>query len=61
LIALYEHKVFVEGVIWGINSFDQWGVERGKALASSLTNVVASETEYTGSNASTKSLLGKLR
>ena len=34
LIALYEHKVFVQGVIWGINSFDQWGVELGKALAS---------------------------
>jgi glucose-6-phosphate isomerase len=30
LIALYEHKVFVQGVIWGINSFDQWGVELGK-------------------------------
>jgi glucose-6-phosphate isomerase len=36
LIALYEHKVFVEGVIWGINSFDQWGVELGKALARTL-------------------------
>jgi glucose-6-phosphate isomerase len=33
LVALYEHKVFVQGVIWGINSFDQWGVELGKALA----------------------------
>ena len=33
LIALYEHKVLVEGAIWGINSFDQWGVELGKALA----------------------------
>ena len=33
LIALYEHKVFVEGVIWGIDSFDQWGVELGKKLA----------------------------
>ncbi len=33
LIALYEHKVFVEGVLWGVNSFDQWGVELGKALA----------------------------
>jgi glucose-6-phosphate isomerase len=33
LIALYEHKTFVEGVIWGINSFDQWGVELGKTLA----------------------------
>ena len=35
LIALYEHKVFVEGVIWGIDSFDQWGVELGKKLANS--------------------------
>ena len=35
LIALYEHKVFVEGVIWGIDSFDQWGVELGKKLAKS--------------------------
>ena len=33
LVALYEHKVFVQGVIWGINSFDQWGVELGKVLA----------------------------
>jgi glucose-6-phosphate isomerase len=36
LIALYEHKIFVQGVIWGINSFDQWGVELGKTLASRL-------------------------
>ncbi|WP_293676869.1 glucose-6-phosphate isomerase [uncultured Phenylobacterium sp.] len=36
LIALYEHKVFVEGVLWGINSFDQWGVELGKALAAQV-------------------------
>jgi glucose-6-phosphate isomerase len=34
LLALYEHKTFVEGVLWGINSFDQWGVELGKTLAS---------------------------
>jgi glucose-6-phosphate isomerase len=34
LIALYEHKVFVEGVLWGVDSFDQWGVELGKSLAS---------------------------
>jgi len=33
LIALYEHKVFVEGVLWGLDSFDQWGVELGKTLA----------------------------
>ncbi|MOA56400.1 Glucose-6-phosphate isomerase [compost metagenome] len=36
LLALYEHKVFVQGVIWGINPFDQWGVEFGKALAKNI-------------------------
>ncbi|HET6376964.1 MAG TPA: glucose-6-phosphate isomerase [Methylocella sp.] len=41
LIALYEHKVFVQGVIWNINSFDQWGVELGKELASKLTPIIA--------------------
>ena len=40
LIALYEHKVFVEGAVWDINSFDQWGVELGKALATRLVPVV---------------------
>ncbi len=45
LIALYEHKVFVEGVIWGINSFDQFGVELGKRLAGSLSGAVAGESE----------------
>src|SRR5690606_10268747 len=41
LVALYEHKVFVQGVIWDVNSFDQWGVELGKRLASQLGDVVA--------------------
>ena len=36
LIALYEHRVFVEGVLWQINSFDQWGVELGKELAKDM-------------------------
>jgi glucose-6-phosphate isomerase len=36
LIALYEHKTLVEGAVWGINSFDQWGVELGKALANRI-------------------------
>jgi glucose-6-phosphate isomerase len=43
LVALYEHKVFTQGVIWGINSFDQWGVELGKALA---TRIMAELTAY---------------
>ena len=57
LIALYEHKVFVEGVLWGIDSFDQWGVELGKKLASSLTEVVSGAKPYSGNNASTAELL----
>ena len=61
LIALYEHKVFVEGVIWGIDSFDQWGVELGKKLASSLADVVTGKTPYAGTNPSTKNLLNKLK
>ncbi len=61
LIALYEHKVFVEGVIWGIDSFDQWGVELGKKVADSLSQVVAGEKRYTGGNLSTRNLLKQVR
>ena len=42
LIALYEHKVFVQGSIWNINSFDQWGVELGKKMANQLLSNTAS-------------------
>ena len=41
LVALYEHKVYVQGVIWDVNSFDQWGVQLGKRLASELTGAVS--------------------
>jgi glucose-6-phosphate isomerase len=44
LVALYEHKVFTQGVIWGINSFDQWGVELGKALASTIIGELTTDT-----------------
>ena len=43
LVALYEHKVFTQGIIWGINSFDQWGVELGKALAQRIVPELSSE------------------
>ena len=56
-MALYEHKVFVEGVVWGIDSFDQWGVELGKQLAASLTPAVRGDSEYRGSNRSTAALV----
>ena len=45
LIALYEHKVFVQGTIWNINSFDQWGVELGKVLAKRISPELVSKTE----------------
>jgi glucose-6-phosphate isomerase len=44
LIALYEHKVFVQGVVWNINSFDQWGVELGKELANNLTPIIGGQS-----------------
>ena len=43
LIALYEHQVFTEGIIWGIDSFDQWGVELGKTQANSLLPVLTDD------------------
>src|SRR5690606_28932123 len=45
LVALYEHKLFVQGTIWGINSFDQWGVELGKALAQRIIPELTAEQE----------------
>ncbi|MCB1423783.1 MAG: glucose-6-phosphate isomerase [Nitratireductor sp.] len=57
LIALYEHKVFVQGAIWGINSFDQWGVELGKALAQELIPMVEGKAKVKGKDASTAGLL----
>jgi len=47
LIALYEHKVFVQGVIWNVNSFDQWGVELGKILATTILDEMSSGTKGT--------------
>ena len=60
LIALYEHRVFVSGSLWGINSFDQWGVELGKVLAKDIEPRLASG-DVTGQDASTAGLLQRLR
>ena len=61
LIALYEHKVFVQGRIWGINSFDQWGVELGKQLAGELLPMVKGEAPAEGRDGSTVGLLQALK
>jgi glucose-6-phosphate isomerase len=57
LLALYEHKVFVQGVVWGINSFDQWGVELGKQLAGRLLPALKGETSSEGLDQSTRALI----
>ena len=57
IIALYEHRVFVEGKILGINSFDQWGVELGKDLANGLETILMGESESKDLNTSTQSLI----
>jgi glucose-6-phosphate isomerase len=59
-IALYEHRVFVSGALWGINSFDQWGVELGKVLAKDLASRLQSGATE-GLDASTAGLLQRLR
>ena len=61
LIALYEHKVFVQGVIWNINSFDQWGVELGKQLANKITPDLTSKAISPKYDCSTKGLIEKYR
>ncbi|UXM95912.1 glucose-6-phosphate isomerase [Bartonella sp. HY329] len=61
LIALYEHRVFVEGVLMNINSFDQWGVELGKALATELLPMVSGEKKAQNRDASTLGLLAHIQ
>jgi glucose-6-phosphate isomerase len=57
LIALYEHKVFVQGVVWGVNSFDQWGVELGKQLATSILSELQQKVPAGAHDGSTSALM----
>jgi len=57
LIALYEHKIFVQGIIWNINSFDQWGVEFGKQIAQKILPQLDSKDEVTDHDGSTNNLI----
>ena len=61
LIALYEHKVFVQGVIWNINSFDQWGVELGKTVATKIGEAMRSGAQTGEFDASTQQLLARCK
>jgi glucose-6-phosphate isomerase len=57
LIAMYEHKIFVQGIIWNIYSFDQWGVELGKQLANAILPELLNDNPVTGHDASTNGLI----
>jgi glucose-6-phosphate isomerase len=62
LVALYEHSVFTQGVIWGIDSFDQWGVELGKVLAQQIIPELESQAEPPlGHDSSTNALIRRYR
>ena len=62
LVALYEHSVFTQGAVWGINSFDQWGVELGKALARRIAPELTSESvAELGHDSSTNALIRRYR
>ena len=62
LIALYEHITFTQGVVWGIDSFDQWGVELGKELANDLAPAVTWDGQaLAGQDSSTRGLIGYYR
>ena len=61
LVALYEHKVFVQGVIWNINSFDQWGVELGKQLAKAILPDLQGGAEISAHDSSTTNLIKLIR
>lgn len=57
LIALYEHKIFVQGIVWNINSFDQWGVEYGKQIAQKILPQLSSKQEISDHDSSTNQLI----
>jgi glucose-6-phosphate isomerase len=57
LVALYEHKIFTQGIIWNINSFDQWGVELGKQLATAILPELDGPEAVTSHDSSTNGLI----
>lgn len=61
LLAMYEHKIFVQGIVWNIYSFDQWGVELGKQLASKILPELIQEDKLTSQDASTRGLVNSYK
>ena len=61
LIAMYDHKIFTQGIIWNINSFDQWGVELGKQLAKVILPELDGSGPVTGHDSSTNGLINEYK
>jgi glucose-6-phosphate isomerase len=61
LVALYEHSVFVQGTVWTINSFDQWGVELGKVLAKKVADELSAADPELMHDSSTNALIRRYR
>jgi glucose-6-phosphate isomerase len=61
LIALYEHKTFVQGALWDVNSFDQWGVELGKVLAKKIEAELNGEAQPAQHDGSTNGLIARAK
>jgi len=61
LIALYEHKIFTQGIVWGINSFDQWGVELGKQLAQAILPELKDDRMIASHDSSTNGLINRIK
>lgn len=61
LVAMYEHKIFVQGILWNVNSFDQWGVELGKQLANSILPELSSDEIVTSHDSSTNGLINQYK
>ena len=57
LLAMYEHKIFVQGAVWNLNSYDQWGVELGKKLANNILDELEGNEDLFDHDSSTKGLL----
>ena len=61
MLALFEHRTFVEGLIWNLNSFDQWGVELGKGLARELSGLIKGNEDLTTFSSSTLGLVREIK
>jgi glucose-6-phosphate isomerase len=61
LIAMYEHKIFTQGILWGINSFDQWGVELGKQLATAILPELRAPGAVCSHDSSTNGLINHFK